>query len=58
VFGWVEVIFCADLGDIMEIDIGEFGVEEVEGCMSCMEDECLLSVRDRGLPLGSLCIGC
>ena len=49
VFGWVEVVFCADLGDIVEIGIGEFGVEEVEGCVSCMENKCQLSVMDRGV---------
>jgi hypothetical protein len=58
VFGWAEVVFCTDLGDIMEIGIGEFGVEEVEGCVSCMEDKCLLSVMDRVLLLGSRCIDC
>jgi hypothetical protein len=52
------VVLCADLGDIAEIGIGEFGVEQVEGCVSCMEDECLLSVRGGGLLLGSRCIGC
>jgi hypothetical protein len=51
------MILCADLGDITEIFVWEFGVEEVEGCMSCMEDKCLLSVIDRGgiLP-GTGCI--
>jgi hypothetical protein len=26
-----EMVFCADLGNIVEIGIGEFGIEEVEG---------------------------
>jgi hypothetical protein len=38
---------CANLGDITEICTGEVGVEQVEGCMSCMEDKCLLSTRNK-----------
>jgi hypothetical protein len=60
VFSWAEMVLCTDFGDIAEIGVWEFGIEEVEGCVSCMQDECLLSVmeRGRGLLLGIRCIGC
>jgi hypothetical protein len=36
------MVLGAELGYITEIFVWEFCVEEVEGCVSCMKDECLL----------------